>query len=95
MFAALVPTMAQDAGQRVRLAIVLIIIFLSATVVYVAKNTPVAVRKAHLIVSPLAFLAWAYPISSPMLGEWFVPLVSLIAQAVVIALSIAMQPRIP
>lgn len=51
------------------------------------------VRIAHLIVSNAAFLAWAYPISSPLLGDLFVGWVSAVAQAVVLLLALAIVPQ--
>jgi hypothetical protein len=56
-------------------------------------NTPAgAVRTAHLIVSPLAFLAWSYPISSSVLGDFFIALIAFGLQAVVLALSVLIAP---
>ncbi len=69
----------------------LIVLFLVATILYVHHETKGPVRKAHLIVSPLAFLAWAYPISSALLGRWFDGLAALSAQALVIALSLMLK----
>jgi hypothetical protein len=75
-------------------ALAMIAIFLVVTIVYVATRTPRGpVRTAHLIVSPLAFLAWAYPISSSLLGTWFVGLVAFFGQAILIALSIMIVPQ--
>lgn len=75
-------------------AVGVLAIFLLATVAVVVKNVPDAqVRRAHLIVTPLAFVAWAYPISSALLGAWFEPLVSVLLQAAVLALSVVIQPR--
>ena len=74
-------------------ALLLIGLFFVTTIAYVARFAPAgAVRKAHLIVAPVAFLAWAYPIASSLLGGWFVGLVSFGAQAVVIALAIIVAP---
>jgi len=73
----------------------LMLLFLITTIIYVAKQTSGVVRQAHLIVSPVAFLAWSYPISSALLGELFVGAVALGLQAVVIALSIVIVPREP
>lgn len=71
----------------------LILLFLGVTVLYVRKYSPAdVVRKAHIVVSPVAFLVWAYPISSSLLGELFVPLVAFGGQAVVIALSFFIKP---
>lgn len=72
----------------------LIALFLIVTIVYTARAAPADVRRAHLIVAPIAFLAWAYPISSSLLGDWFVGIASLGAQALVIALAIAISPTV-
>lgn len=80
--------------QPRQVAAFLIVLFFLATIGYIWNRTPRgAVRIAHLIVSPLSFLAWAYPISSMLLGDWFVAVISFLAQAVVLALSLAIQPR--
>ena len=74
-------------------AIALIVLFLVVTVIYLARRVQnQQARKAHLIVSPLAFVAWAYPISSSALGDLFVPLIAFLGQALVIGLSILIQP---
>lgn len=78
--------------QRVT-ALVLIAASFVATIVYVRHEAPAgAVRQAHLWLSPLAFLAWAYPISGAMLGEWFNALYSFFAQAFVVLLSLLVAP---
>jgi hypothetical protein len=69
------------------------LLFLLVTIGYVATRTSGKVRQAHLIVSPLSFLAWAYPISSAVLGDFFISLVAFALQAVVIALAILVVPR--
>jgi hypothetical protein len=77
-------------------ALALIGLFLAVTVAYVALRAPAGpVRNAHLVVSSLAFLAWAYPISSGLLGTWFIGLVSFFGQAIVLALSIFIAPVTP
>lgn len=72
----------------------LISLFFIVTVIYIWKNAGSGkILRAHLIVSPLAFLAWAYPISSALLGEeLFSPIVAFCGQAGVIALSIFVRP---
>ena len=63
--------------------------FFGLTYLYVALRMPAGkVKPAHFVVSPFAFLAWAYPICSGMLGEWFIGLVAASVQGVVLALSI-------
>ncbi|WP_040309978.1 hypothetical protein [Asticcacaulis biprosthecium] len=72
----------------------LIALFLVVTIIYVLREAPKgSVQQAHLVVSPISFLAWAYPISSALLGDWFIPLVSFGAQAVIVALAILISPR--
>ena len=72
----------------------LIALFFLVTVTYIWKKSGTGVvRRAHLLVSPLAFLAWSYPISSALIGEqFFYPLLAFAGQAVVIALSIFIRP---
>jgi hypothetical protein len=70
----------------------LISFFFLVTIGYVYNQTNGAIRRAHLLVSPLSFLAWAYPISSTLLGEMFVPLVGVILQVLVIGLAIVIAP---
>lgn len=92
LFTSLV-TLGLPAKQAHYAGIALILFFLFITVAYVYTRTTGEVRKAHLIVSPLAFLAWAYPISSAVLGEFFVGVIAFTAQAVVIGLAIIIVPR--
>jgi hypothetical protein len=92
LFTALV-TLNLPVGQSPWAAVGLIVLFCVVTIGYVANRTIGKVRQAHLIVSPLAFLAWAYPISSAVLGDLFFPLAAFVAQAIVIALSIIIAPR--
>lgn len=75
----------------------LILLFLIVTIAYIARKAKKEhknVQRAHYLVSPIAFLAWAYPISSSSLGDWFVPLVAFALQAIVLALSIFIRPVI-
>ena len=75
-------------------AVGLIVLFLIVTLAYIMKKAPEGeVRTAHLVVSPLAFLAWSYPISSSALGDLFLPIVAFVAQAIVIALSLFIRPQ--
>ena len=95
LFSALA-AMRLDGDQGRYAAVALIVIFLVATVAYVAIKAPAGpVRNAHLLVSSVAFLAWAYPISSGLLGPWFIGLVSFFGQAIVLALSIFIAPVLP
>ena len=79
-----------DQGQKV--AVGLIILFFLVTIAYIASRTTGSVRRAQLIVSPLAFLAWTYPISSALLGSLFIGLAAFILQAIVVALAIVVRP---
>jgi hypothetical protein len=73
-------------------AIALIGFFLVVTIVYFITRTSGIVRIAHLVVSPLAFLAWAYAISSGLLGAWFIGWICALAQAVVVGLALMVNP---
>ena len=66
---------------------------LAAVVALAWKAPDAAVRRAHLIVSPLAFLAWAYPVSAPFLGDWFIGYVSAVAQGVILLLGLVIDPQ--
>lgn len=94
LFSALV-AMKLPPNQRPELvAVGLIGVFVIVTIAYIGTKTPPgATRKAHLLVSPLSFIAWSYPISSALLGEWFIGLASFVLQAVVVALSLFVKPR--
>ena len=71
----------------------LIALFFAVTIVYLALRVPKGlVRKAHLVVSPVAFLAWAYPIASSPLGAWFYPLLAFGLMAITLAFSIFVKP---
>lgn len=79
--------------ERQYASVGLIFVFFIATVVYITQRAPEGkVRRAHLIVSPLAFIAWSYPISGAALDTWFLPLVAFSGQAIVMALSIFIKP---
>lgn len=73
--------------------VLLIFIFLIVTIFYIRKNSDPTSRKAHLIVSPVAYLAWVYPISSALLGSWFNGLVAILLQALSIGLALAIAPK--
>lgn len=77
-----------------RIGVGAVVAFLIATVVYMAIRAPTGtVKRAHLIVSPLAFLAWAYPISSALLGDWFVGYVAFLLQIFVLLLAVIIAPN--
>ena len=74
--------------------IILVAVALLAISVVVWRNVKVkSVRTAHLVVSNIAFLAWAYPISAPLLDDWFVGWVSAVAQGVVLFLALIFAPE--
>lgn len=64
------------------IALGLILLFCAGTIVSFWRKAPVAVRKAHVIASPIAFLAWSYPLAAPLLGNWFVGWAAIVGQAV-------------
>lgn len=71
----------------------LIALFFVITIIYINMRAGTGhVKKAHLIVSPIAFLAWSYPISSSMLGIFFNPYIAFAGMALVIGLSIFIKP---
>jgi hypothetical protein len=63
------------------IALGMIVVFFAATLYFVKKAPAGSVRKAHLVASPIAFVAWAYPLASPLLGAWFIGYVAIIGQA--------------
>ena len=81
--------------QQPQLAGLLMGMFLVVTVVQVWAGAPGAhgVRRAHLIVSPVAFLAWSYSISACLLGSCFHSEVAFLLVAVAVALSIMLIPK--
>lgn len=82
-----------DANHKRWVAVLLIAIFVMVTFIYIRKNAPAgSVRQAHTIVSPIAFVALAYPIASSALLDWYMPILTFLGQVVVIALSYFIQP---
>src|SRR5689334_23291745 len=56
-----------DAGIEPWIALGLIVLFSAGTFAYFwFKSPPGVVRKAHLVASPVAFLALAYPLAAPL-----------------------------
>lgn len=83
-----------EAFQSRAAAALLIALFLIATLAFVWIYAPKSnVRWAHMLVAPFAFIAWAYPISSGLLGDWFVPLIAFGLQAMTVALAIFVKPQ--
>jgi hypothetical protein len=76
------------------IVLLLTVIFTCATVWYFASRAPAgSVRSAHMVASPLIFVAWAYPLASPLLGIWFVGWVAIVGQATAAAISYVIQPK--
>jgi len=76
-----------------RIGVGAIIAFLITTIIFMAVRAPVGtVKRAHLIVSPLAFLAWAYPISSALLGGWFIGYIAFLIQIFMLLLALIVAP---
>lgn len=72
-----------DASAAPWIAVGLMALFCAATFAYFGYKAPKGVvRRAHLIASPIAFLAWAYPLAAPLLGKWFIGWIAIIGQAV-------------
>ena len=94
MLFGLLVSMTLPPDQHRLAAVGLMGLFLVITIVYVAKKSPAgSSRRGHLLVTPLSFLAWSYPISSALLDSWFVGLGSFFLQALVIGLSLFIKPR--
>ena len=65
------------------IAVGLMMLFCTATFAYFRFKAPAGVvRRAHLVASPIAFLAWAYPLAAPLLGTWFYGWIAIIGQAI-------------
>jgi hypothetical protein len=84
-----------SAGSAPRAAVLgLAAVALAAIVVVIIRGTDDPnVRNAHLLVSPFAFVAWAYPISSALLGDWFIGWLSAVMQGAVLLLGYAIDPK--
>src|SRR5262249_51173207 len=67
--------------------------FLVAVTARIWKSAPsTVVRDAHLTVTPIAFLVWAYTVSGSLLGSWFVGWVAFLGQVAVALLAWYMEP---
>jgi hypothetical protein len=76
------------------IAVGLMLLFLAATVAYFYFRAPVGtVRRAHLIASPIAFVAWAYPLAAPLLGAWFIGWIAIIGQAIAALVAWLIEPQ--
>ena len=82
--------------QQPGLAASLMAGFFVVTVVLIYKYAPIQgqVRRAHLIVSPIAFLAWSYSISACLLGSWFLPAIAFSLVALTVGLSLILVPKV-
>lgn len=76
------------------IAVGLVVFFLLGTVVYFwRKAPPGAVRKAHLVASPFAFLATAYPVAASLFGAWFIGWIAIFVQALAALLAWLIDPE--
>jgi hypothetical protein len=76
------------------IAVGLMALFFVATLAYFGFKAPKGVvRKAHLIASPIAFLAWAYPLTAPLLGRWFIGWTAIVGQAVAALAAWLLEPE--
>lgn len=83
-----------DASIAQWIALGLIGFFFAGTFAYFwFKSPPGVVRGAHLVASPIAFLALAYPLAAPLLGAWFVGWAAIIGQAVAAFLAWVIAPE--
>jgi hypothetical protein len=73
----------------------LMLVGLIGTVVYFANRAPAAVKSAHLIASPVAFVAWSYAVSSPLLAGFYIGWVAALAQGVSAILAWVLAPVEP
>ena len=82
-------------ARRSSLAAFLMGVFFVVTFVLVATRAPKEgrVRRSHLIVSPLAFVAWSYPISACLLQSLFLPALAFVLLATTVAVSLVVAPR--
>lgn len=76
------------------IAVGLIAIFFVATFLYFKFKAPAGVvRRAHLVASPITFLAWAYPLAAPLLGAWFVGWIAIVGQAIAALIAWLLAPQ--
>ncbi len=69
-------------------------LFLAGTFAYFwFKAPPGVVRTAHLVASPVAFVALAYPLAAPLLGGWFVGWLAIVGQAIAALLAWIVAPE--
>ena len=83
-----------DVSVRPWIALGLIVVFVAGTFVYFLKKAPPGVvRDAHLIASPIAFLALSYPLAAPLLGDWFVGYIAIVGQAIAALVAWLLEPE--
>jgi hypothetical protein len=73
----------------------LIVVGLLATVFYFANRAPSTVKSAHLIASPVAFVAWSYAVSSPLLADFYLGWVAALAQGISALIAWSLAPTVP
>lgn len=70
--------------------------FLVITFLYFWLKAPHGVvRNAHMVASPVAFVAWAYPLGAALLGHWFVGWIAIVGQAIAAGLAWLLAPEEP
>jgi hypothetical protein len=83
-----------DASAAPWIAVGLMALFCGGTLAYFAIKAPKGVvRRAHLIASPVAFLAWAYPLAAPLLGKWFIGWIAIIGQSIAALAAWLLEPE--
>lgn len=72
----------------------LIVLFVAGTFAYFWFKSPTGVvRSAHLVASPVAFLALAYPLAAPLLHGWFIGWLAIVGQAIAALLAWLVAPE--
>jgi hypothetical protein len=72
----------------------LMALFFVVTIIYVARSCPKNnARLAHIFVSPIAFIAWAYPISGSLLDEFYSEMVTFGLQVLIVVLALVVAPK--
>jgi hypothetical protein len=78
------------------IALGLIVAFTLGTFVYFWKKAPHGVvRDAHMIASPIAFLALSYPLAAPLLGDLFIGWAAIIGEALAALVAFLLEPEVP
>ena len=93
MLSTLLPITKMGPEVKQWMAVGLIVLFFSVTVVYILLNAPKSEsRRAHMLVTPVAFLVWSYTISANLMGTYFVPEIAFGGQALLLALCVFVRP---